>query len=499
MASESGPAPTSGMQRTRASSPRGLAARVPAGRLAIAGLAAIVPLTAVVLVVLDARASGRPDPTLAAAGAGFVGAAACLLVTGLRRTREAAAIVDAVRAAAEYDAETAELMVDASLGTHAASWNSIIDGLGSERNDADRAEPLIELQAAHLDAMSEGVVVCSSEGRVLIANTAAATLAGIERDRADSPGGSALLQGELAQVVERVVKHGGTQRIDLSVGTDASPQQLRVRASKPRDLPGQIVMMISDVTRQSAAEASRGEFLARAAHELRAPLTNIKLYAEQAADEGGDADPELVHESLNVIARETLRLERTVSGLLRVSELESGALRRSRSDIRIDDMLTEIVESFRAAAHAKGLTLGFEATPKLPVLNGDRDHIELLIQNLVGNAIKYTPEGGSVSVKADATSSAFELDVTDTGIGIASGELDRVFETFYRSEDDRVHAAAGSGLGLSLAREIARSHGGDITLESELNRGSTFTLRLPLASAGSPGRTDQTAAAGRAA
>jgi signal transduction histidine kinase len=116
----------------------------------------------------------------------------------------------------------------------------------------------------------------------------------------------------------------------------------------------------------------------------------------------------------------------------------------------------------------------------MPVLKGDRDQVMMMFQNLVGNAIKYTPDGGSVTVRADADERQFTLDVIDTGIGIAPAEASLVFDKFFRSADERIRGVEGSGLGLAFAREVARQHGGEITVDSELNRGSTFTLRLPV-------------------
>ncbi|MFG0284605.1 MAG: sensor histidine kinase, partial [Phycisphaerales bacterium JB039] len=127
----------------------------------------------------------------------------------------------------------------------------------------------------------------------------------------------------------------------------------------------------------------------------------------------------------------------------------------------------------------KRIELRFELPPKFPIMWGDRDKLLLALHNLVGNALKYTPDGGSVVVRADADDAQLRVEVADTGIGIAPNETERVFERFYRAEDERVGKIKGTGIGLSLARELARIHGGDITLESELNKGSVFTLTAP--------------------
>jgi signal transduction histidine kinase len=117
--------------------------------------------------------------------------------------------------------------------------------------------------------------------------------------------------------------------------------------------------------------------------------------------------------------------------------------------------------------------------PKLPVIRGDRDKIAMSLHNLIGNAFKYTPQGGSVTISVEESPTSLAVRVADTGIGIATEEAERIFEKFYRSKDRRIAKITGTGLGLSIAREVVRLHGGDITVDSHLDKGSTFTLTLP--------------------
>ncbi len=452
---------------------------VPGGRVLIAGLAGLVPLSGAALVAIDARAAGSIDWILLGSAGAFAGLSAFVLMRALKRLRCLAAVADAVRTATLPHATVGELRVDSTLGRTADAWNELIERLlsgsvsqGIEPSRDQSGDPVI-------DALAEGVLVVDGDLRILASNPAAAALLTGESDPATGCSLTDLEPADLAAIARTVLAGGPVRRETIECGTEASPQVLRVRVARAAGLADRAVMTLTDITRQSVAEASRGGFLARATHELRAPLTNIKLYAEQAIEEG-DEDPQLRQEALNVIGREVLRLERTVGDLLRVSELESGALRGSRTEVQVADMLSEIRSAFTAAADAKSIGLTLDAPPKLPLLYGDRDHIELVIQNLVGNAIKYTPEGGTVLIRADADEFEFTLEVIDDGIGIAPQEIPLVFETFFRSDDARVTETQGSGLGLSLARQLARQHGGDVTLESELNRGSTFTLRLPV-------------------
>jgi PAS domain S-box-containing protein len=242
-----------------------------------------------------------------------------------------------------------------------------------------------------------------------------------------------------------------------------------------------VLLVIEDVTQQHEADRARSELVAQAAHELRTPLTNIRLYIEELLD-GFDAMSATERgESLSVINQETRRLERIVSDMLSMSEIEAGKLSIVHDDVRMEDVLGALRNDYSAMARDKGLTLVFDLSPKLPVLRGDRDKISLAMHNLVSNALKYTPPGGEVRVTAESEPDRFVFQVSDTGIGIKADQMDRIFERFYRCKDERTVDVAGTGLGLSLAREVARLHGGDVTADSVPDKGSTFILELPTA------------------
>jgi signal transduction histidine kinase len=211
---------------------------------------------------------------------------------------------------------------------------------------------------------------------------------------------------------------------------------------------------------------------------LRTPLTNIRLHVEEAI-ETGDDDPAFRSQCLNVINSESARLARIVGDMLSVAEIEAGALMLREDDIQMEAILRQLEKDQAPSAAEKEITLKFHLPPKLPPVYGDQDKVLLALHNLLGNAIKYTPQQGTVTVEVDVRDNNVEIRVIDSGYGIDEQESLRVFDKFYRANDDRVRAVTGSGLGLPLAREVVRMHGGDITLESTLNEGSTFTLTLP--------------------
>ena len=462
---------------------QGLLARAaPGGRAVLAMLALLGPGAAATLVALDARTAGSVDPALAAAGGAFAAAAVATGWLAVKRLRGLAAVADAVRAASVHQTGVGELRLDPGLGPAAEAWNALVDrqNLGSTGSSPSLADATGGLDGALMDAMPDGLFILDRRGGIVSVNGAGRVLLGVERDGVVDP---ELLHGFVGEQASETIRDCIAGKLPRRRETERTttgdqPQIVRIGIAPIEGATRLTLVSIEDVTRQRSAEASRGEFLAQATHELRAPLTNIRLYVDMAIDEG-DENPEVRTEALNVVANESQRLERIVSDLLNISELESGARTAHRGDVRIEQMLEDIRKVYERPAMDKKIGLSFELAPQLPVLKGDRDHVAMLIQNLVGNAIKYTPEGGSVTVRAGAENGQFVLDVVDTGIGIAPDEAQLVFEKFYRSRDQRIEGITGSGLGLAFAREVARQHGGDLAIDSELNRGSTFTLRLP--------------------
>ncbi|MFG0315382.1 MAG: sensor histidine kinase, partial [Phycisphaerales bacterium] len=224
---------------------------------------------------------------------------------------------------------------------------------------------------------------------------------------------------------------------------------------------------------------SQNAFIAQATHELRTPLTTIRLYCDEAIEADSD-EAQIVEKSLNVISSEARRLERIVGDMLCVSEIEAGSLSIRREKFRTGQLFDELQHDYEAQAKEKSIELSFDLPPKFPTIDADRDRLGQAIHNLVGNAIKYTPSGGKVSVTASFDENdAMSVAISDTGIGIDESQQERIFERFTRAEDRRIAHVTGSGLGLALARQIARLHGGDITLESEIDQGSTFTMFIP--------------------
>lgn len=240
------------------------------------------------------------------------------------------------------------------------------------------------------------------------------------------------------------------------------------------------IAVLQDVTEQEKLEASRREFVANVSHELRTPLTTIKSYTE-ALEDGALEDKQMGPRFVGVIQNETGRMIRLVTDLLHLSRLDSkeAALHKERTDIV--EMLEDVEDRFSFQMKQKHIRTIIEVKPGVSTAMLDRDGIDQVLDNLISNALKYTPDGGTITMDASITEEGMlSLSVKDTGIGIPKKDLDRIFERFYRVDKARTRNLGGTGLGLSIAREIVRAHGGFITLQSELEKGTTVTFTLPL-------------------
>ncbi len=239
------------------------------------------------------------------------------------------------------------------------------------------------------------------------------------------------------------------------------------------------VWSLRDVTQQKLAEEMRGQFIDSATHELRTPLANIRAYSETLALMD-DVDLEQQKEFCNTINNEATRLARFVDDLLSVSSMEVGSLSINRQNVNLKRLLDEVVDKVKPLTAKKSQDFGIDLPEKLGDAYLDKDKISAMLVNLLGNASKYTPDKGRIGIVVTSAEGVLTINVEDSGVGIASEELPRIFDKFFRSKDPRVQGEIGTGLGLSLANEIVRLHGGKLTVKSVLDKGSTFTVSIPL-------------------
>lgn len=241
---------------------------------------------------------------------------------------------------------------------------------------------------------------------------------------------------------------------------------------------GGCVAIIRDISQQCRADRARDEFITNVTHELRTPLTNIRAYAETLSS-GMFDDPNTITECYNVITKETRRLSRLIEDVLSVSQMEVGTLELDYASVDLRALLGDAVRDVRGLADEKRIDLTLTLPAKLEPLRADRDKLAVVFNNLLANAIKYTPPEGNVIVGCQFNADETIVSIKDNGIGIDPADHARIFEKFQRGGDAKVQAQPGTGIGLYTAREIVRRHRGDIQLISGRGQGSTFLVHLP--------------------
>lgn len=338
-----------------------------------------------------------------------------------------------------------------------------------------------------LNGLPDGVGVTDAEGKITFVNPALRALIGwkdqsIEGRRmteclgldASRKADQALLASDalLRDVVAELGRSG-----DMSQGVlRVARYPLRMADNA---LSGGHIWALRDVTQQKLADQMRNQFVYSATHELRTPLANIKAYAETLGHMT-DLDVEKQKEFCNIINSEATRLARFIDDLLSISRMQAGSLALDRQPTDFERLLNETVEHVRPQMDQKGITFERALPEKIPDLKIDKDKIAVTLVNLLGNAAKYTPSGGRVGLSVEVGGNQIHVHVEDSGYGIAVEELNKIFDKFFRSSDPRVQEETGSGLGLSLAHEVVRLHGGRLAVHSELDKGSKFTMTLPL-------------------
>jgi signal transduction histidine kinase len=266
---------------------------------------------------------------------------------------------------------------------------------------------------------------------------------------------------------------------------------LQQRLPERPDELGDLARVLNAMARQlNERETRRRDFLANVSHELRTPVANVQFTA-QALLAGAADDPDHRRRMLETIVRESERLARLVRQLLDLLSLQSGRLPLARDVVEVPDLLEDAVARFAVRAAAAGVHLGALPGAALPAIEGDPDRLAEVLDNLVDNALRSTPAGGSVTLAAHAEGAAVVVEVADTGRGIPEADVPFVFEKFYRGGTARDRASGGSGLGLAIVKAIVEAHGGRISVESRVAAGTRFVIRLPARSPrGAPeGRT----------
>jgi len=330
-----------------------------------------------------------------------------------------------------------------------------------------------------LDALDDGVLLLDGAGRLLIANPAARSWFGLPDDlRPGFPLKRVLGVPQVSALAEQAAEARAPVVGNLTL-VFPEPRTLALRAFPLADRgpTGRIVVTMTDITQRRRLEVLRRDFVANASHELKTPVAAVRALAETLLTALPD-DPEAGRRFADRIGREAERLDLLTRDLLDLSRVERGAL--DVEPVDLVGLVKEVVGGYADRAEERRIKLSTEVEPGV-ALRGDRAQLGLLLSNLIDNALRYTPAKGAVCVRLNAAESRAVLQVHDTGQGIPAGELSRVFERFYRVDKARARQTGGTGLGLAIVRHVAEAHGGTVRVDSELGRGSTFTVALPVA------------------
>ena len=333
-----------------------------------------------------------------------------------------------------------------------------------------------------LDCMAEGLILLDEDGKVLAINRAARTIFGFPEGEEDD--GALLLtrSRRLREAIQECQqKHAGVVLDVDALAESARSLRMFVSPVAGRQYEGQPVgtsILISDVTELKKAEGIRSEFTANVSHELKTPLTSIKGFTEMLSS-GMVASPEDQKRFITMIGVEVDRLIDLINDILKLSELESVAIDQCSERTDVLEVAKETADLLAPAAREGGVSLsvsGLSAMVAVP-----RSRVKELLLNLMSNGIKYTEKGGKVDAAIQLKDNQAVITVTDNGIGIPAEAQSRVFERFYRVDKGRARKNGGTGLGLAIVKHIVQLYGGTVALESEVGKGSTFTVTLPLA------------------
>lgn len=342
----------------------------------------------------------------------------------------------------------------------------------------DQTKAQLEQQRRAVDALADGletgILICDQKAQILYANKTCAELFQFE-----NPLRKSILQISLSYDLEQfVLSTAATKEESRQEFTLSYPKDRIVIVNAWPDPDGERVFVsIYDITDLRRLERIRQDFVANVSHELRTPLASIRAMSETLLDEP-DAEEEKRTRYLERMINEIDRLTQLSSELLVLSAAESNPVRKQAADIA--QVVANTVQQLEPKASGKGVKLNYDG-PNSLVIEANTSQLTQIAINLIENAINYTNEG-SVDVHLSREGESAVLKVQDTGIGIATEHLPRIFERFYRVDKGRSRTVGGTGLGLSIVRHLAESHGGKITVESTLGQGSVFTVTLPVGS-----------------
>jgi len=326
-----------------------------------------------------------------------------------------------------------------------------------------------------INEINDGILITDIDKRILMINKSAASIFNIDREKAQ---GRRFIEVFMDHEIESLLNRCLTSKSGYKARIQTSPHKkiLEVSVTSMPDKSG-CMILLHDLSAIEKSEVSQRDFISNISHELRTPVTSIKVLAETLL-QGAMDDSKINTEYLNKIDLEADRLAQLITEISEILKMEGRFAPLKKSPVNVNNLLEDTVNRIKPQALRSGLNLNISTQPNLPEINADSEKIEQVLINIIHNAIKFTPAGGNITVSARREADSVHFAVIDTGAGIPSDDLPRVFERFYKA--DKARSGGGTGLGLAIAKQIVEEHGGNIQAESTEGKGSTFHFTIPL-------------------
>jgi two-component system phosphate regulon sensor histidine kinase PhoR len=328
-----------------------------------------------------------------------------------------------------------------------------------------------------LESMREGVLVMDGEHRILLANPSLREMLLLDSDVVGRSTIEVIRNAELQSIVGKALAASEPMVGEVEVG-GIKPRRLMVHAARLSGEPRALVLVLFDVTEMRRLETVRRDFVANVSHELRTPVASVRSAAETLRV-AVERDPKAVPQFIDIIERNGKRLGELIGDLLDLSRIEAKEFRLSIESIDIAQVCEKTLAALAERAAARGIRLTTKNPEGLPRAAGDKSAFDRVLTNLVDNALKYCPDGASVTVEGRESAGKLVILVSDSGPGIEARYLPRLFERFYRVDPGRSRDMGGTGLGLSIVKHLVEAMGGEVSVESTPGKGSTFGFTLP--------------------
>ena len=361
---------------------------------------------------------------------------------------------------------------DSEVGDLTNAFSIMTTELKQKLNEVNRQKKQIETILLH---MTDGIIAFNMDGNIIHINPAAKQLLNIT-DKEDS----------FEKIFEKLKIDINMEKIIYLENWTSSEQRKNVGDKyvnilfapfqDENDRPGGVIALIQDITEHVRLDNMRKEFVADVSHELKTPITSIMGYADTLLE--GEYDKETQNRFLNVIASEARRMAQLVTDLLTLSRYDSKKIKKEETEFDLGDLVKKCQEKLKFEIEKKGHNMECFVTASVPPVQADKYGIERVVLNILSNAIKYTPENGTIKVYVGFVYNDAYIKVIDNGIGIPEEDLGRIFERFYRVDKARTREMGGTGLGLSIAKEILDQNKGSIDIKSEVGKGTEVVIRL---------------------